>query len=206
MGFWANQTKSVIEWKDASPEMLIWRWDGTNDELKNGSKLIVNPGQAAIFVYEGEIKAIHEDPGKFEIGTGNTPFLTTLSNIMQNFTSEHKANIYFVRTTEFVNQKWGTRAPVIYEDPKYGFPVGMIAHGNFSFHITDIRNFFTGFSSNRAEVYIDDIKENIIGRILGTMTEVFAQSGYSYAEINKHSAVCIVVIFIEKLDRLPDAE
>ncbi len=186
MGFWANQTRSVIEWKDASPDVLIWRWDGTNDELKNGSKLIVNPGQAAIFLYEGEIKAIHDYPGKFELGTGNVPFLTTIKNIMQNFTSEHKANIYFVRTTEFVDQKWGTTGPIKYDDPKYRFPVGMIAHGNFSFHITDIRNFFVNFSSNTEVVTIASIRKNIIGRILAPMTSVFAKSGYSYSEIDSH--------------------
>lgn len=189
MGFWANQTRSVIEWKDASPDLLIWRWDGTNDELKNCSKLIVNPGQAAIFVYEGEIKAIHDYPGKFELKTANTPFLTTLSNIMQNFTSEHKANVYFVRITEFVNQKWGTKTPVKYEDPVYKFPVGMRAFGNFSFHITNVRDFFVNFSSNTEYVPIDAIRANINSRILEPMTEIFAKSGFSYAEIDKNRTV-----------------
>jgi membrane protease subunit (stomatin/prohibitin family) len=50
MGFFANQMRSVIEWKDADPDLLIWRWNGTNDELKNASKLIINPGQAAICI------------------------------------------------------------------------------------------------------------------------------------------------------------
>ncbi|HMM61612.1 MAG TPA: SPFH domain-containing protein, partial [Candidatus Rifleibacterium sp.] len=69
MGFFANQTRSVIEWKDADPDLLIWRWDGASDELKNASKLIINPGQAAIFVYEGQIRAIHDYPGMFELKT-----------------------------------------------------------------------------------------------------------------------------------------
>ena len=186
MGFWANQTKSVIEWKDASEDLLIWRWDGTNDELKNGSKLIVNPGQAAVFVYEGEIKAIHDYPGKFELGTGNVPFWTTIKNIMQNFTSEHKANIFFVRTAEFVNQKWGTKAPITYDDEKYGITVNMRAFGNFSFHITDIRNFINNFSSNRERVTAADVKENIISRIHGPMTAAFAQAQCGYGQVSKY--------------------
>ncbi len=186
MGFWANQTRAVIEWKDASPDILIWRWDGTNDELKNASKLIVNPGQAAIFVYRGEIRAIHEDPGLFELRTGNVPFLTTLSKIMQNFTSENKANVYFVKTNLMVNQKWGTKAPVKYTDPVYNFPVGMRAFGNFSFRITDIRMFFNEIAGTQHVVPVASVKNMIIDRILQPMTDIFAEAGFSYAEIDKN--------------------
>ena len=186
MGFWANQTRSVIEWKDASPDILIWRWDGTNDELKNASKLIVNPGQAAIFVYKGEIIAVHEDPGMFELRTGNIPFLTTWSKIMQNFTSENKANVYFVKINQMVNQKWGTKAPVKYNDPVYKFPVGMRAFGNFSFRITDIRMFFNEYAGNQDVVPVSYIRNIIVDRILQPMTDIFATAGFSYAEIDKN--------------------
>lgn len=186
MGFFANQTRSVIEWKDADPELLIWRWNGTNDELKNASKLIINPGQAAIFVYEGQIRAIHDYPGMFELKTANIPFFTTLTKIMQNFTSEHKAHVYFVRITEFVNQKWGTKAPVKYTDPVYKFPVGMRAFGNFSFHITDVRKFFTEFASNIEVLPISSIRNVIVDRALQQMTDIFATAGFSYAEIDKN--------------------
>ncbi|NCB38245.1 MAG: SPFH domain-containing protein [Erysipelotrichia bacterium] len=186
MGFFANQTRSVIEWKDADPDLLIWRWNGTNDELKNASKLIINPGQAAIFIYEGQIRAIHDYPGMFELKTANIPFITTLTKIMQNFTSEHKANVYFVRITEFVNQKWGTKAPVKYTDPVYKFPVGMRAFGNFSFHITDVRKFFTEFASNIEVLPISAIRNVIVDRALQQMTDIFATAGLSYAEIDKN--------------------
>ncbi|MBU1106269.1 MAG: SPFH domain-containing protein [Candidatus Riflebacteria bacterium] len=184
MGFFANQMRSVIEWKDADPDLLIWKWNGTNDELKDASKLIINPGQAAIFVYEGQIKAIHDYPGLFELKTANLPFWTSISKIMQGFTSEHKANIYFIRISTFLNQKWGTKSPVKYTDPVYKFPVGMRAFGNFSFSITDVRKFFTEFSSN-ADVYpISAIRNVIVDRIMLPMTDVFATSGFSYADID----------------------
>lgn len=184
MGFFANQLRSVIEWKDADPDLLIWKWTGTNDELKNASKLIINPGQAAIFIYEGQVKAVHDYPGLFELKTANLPFWTTLSKIMQGFTSEHKANIYFVRITEFLNQKWGTKAPVKYTDPKYQFPVGLRAFGNFSFHITDPRKFFTEIASNVDVMPISAIRNVIVDRIMQPLTDVLAKSGFSYAEVD----------------------
>ncbi|NLM17016.1 MAG: SPFH domain-containing protein [Candidatus Riflebacteria bacterium] len=186
MGFFRNQMRSVIEWTNPSKEVLIWQWDGTNDELKNSSKLIVNPGQLAIFVYEGDIKAIHDYPGVFELRTSNIPFWTTLTKFMQGFESEHKARIYFVQTLTFTNLKWGTKTPVKYNDPVYKFPVGMRAFGNFSFKISKVREFFTNFAGIKSQVYVDDIRTVINDRIMQNMTTVFAKAGYSYAEIDSH--------------------
>jgi membrane protease subunit (stomatin/prohibitin family) len=186
MGFFGNQLRSVIEWVDPDPDVLISQWQGTNDELKNASKLIINPGQAAIFVYEGQVKAIHDYPGLFELRTANVPFWTTISKIMQNFTSEHKARVYFVRLTEFLNQKWGTKSPIKYNDPVYKFPVGMRAFGNFSFHITDPRKFFTEIASNQTLVPIGAVRNVIVDRIMTPLADVFATAGFSYAEIDKN--------------------
>ena len=187
MGFFDSlkgQMRSVIEWKDPDSDVLIWKWNGSGDELKNASKLIINPGQAAVFIYEGQIKAVHDYPGMFELKTANVPFWTTVSKFMQAFESEHKARIYFVRLTEFLNQKWGTKAPIKYTDPKYGFPVGLRAFGNFSFHITDPRQFMTQIASN-VDVYpISQIRNVIVDRILLPLTDLLAESGFSYAEID----------------------
>ncbi len=184
MAFW-NQLQSVIQWKDPAPNSLIWRWDGGTDELKNASKLIVGPGQAAIFVYQGRVEAIHLEQGTFEIRTANIPFFTTLSKFMQGFESEHKAEVYFVRMTEITNQKWGTKSPVKYEDPKYKFPVGMRAFGNFSFKITKPAAFFQDIAGVRQEYTIEEIRSAIVDRIITPLADLFAESGFSYAEIDK---------------------
>ncbi len=185
MGFFSNQLRSVIEWKDPNPEVMIWRWDGANDELKNASKLLVNPGQVAIFLYEGQVKAVHDYPGLFELATANLPFWTTISKIMQGFTSEHKANIFFVKMTEIMSQKWGTKAPIKYEDPKYKFPIGLRAFGNFSFRILDPRKFFTEYTSNVAMYTVSDIRSKLVDRILTPLTDLLAESNLSYIEIDK---------------------
>ena len=51
-----RQLRTVIEWRDPSPEALFSQWSDNGDEIKNASKLIVNPGQGCIFVYEGQIR------------------------------------------------------------------------------------------------------------------------------------------------------
>jgi membrane protease subunit (stomatin/prohibitin family) len=181
-----NQLRSVIEWKDPSPDILIWRWDGSGDELKNCSKLLVNPGQAAIFVYEGAVKAVHTQPGLFELATANIPFWTTVTKFMQAFESEHKANIYFIRSTEFLDQKWGTKGPIKYEDPKYKFPVGLRAFGNFAFRIVDPESFFVNIAGTRNYFSIAEVRTAIVDRMLTPLTDLMAESGFSYVEVDKN--------------------
>ena len=65
MGFIANQLANVIEWADQKEGMLFWKWQ--NQEIKKGSKLIIRPGQDAIFLYNGVCEGIFEDEGHFDI-------------------------------------------------------------------------------------------------------------------------------------------
>jgi membrane protease subunit (stomatin/prohibitin family) len=181
-----SQLRSVIEWKDPAPDLLVWRWDGSGDELKNASKLLVNPGQAAIFVYEGKVQAAQREPGLTELATANVPFWTTLKKFMQAFESEHKANVFFVRTTEFLNQKWGTKGAVKYDDPKYKFPVGLRAFGNFSFRLAEPERFFAGVTSVRHAYAIEEARTALVDRMLTPLTDLLAESGFSYAQIDKN--------------------
>ena len=181
-----SQLRSIIEWRDPSPDLLIWRWDGSNDELKNVSKLLVNPGQAAIFVYEGAVKAVHTKAGLFELATDNIPFWTTVTKFMQAFESEHKANIYFIRTTKFLDQKWGTKGPIKYEDPKFRFPVGLRAFGNFSFRIVNPESFFVNIAGTRDYYSVDEVRTALVDRLLTPLTDLMAESGFSYIEVDRN--------------------
>src|SRR5262245_21364924 len=186
MGLFKGQLRSVIEWKDPPPDLLVWRWDGSGDELKNASQLLVNPGQAAIFVYEGKVRGVQREPGLVTLTTANVPFWTTLTKLMQGFESEHKANVYFVRTTEMLNQKWGTKGAIKYDDPKYKFPVGLRAYGNFSFRLAEAEKFFTGVTSVRHAYTVDEARNTLVDRMLMPFTDLLAESGFSYAQVDKN--------------------
>ncbi len=55
----------VIEWTDDSNDTMVYRFERYGNEIKNGAKLTVRPGQAAVFVHEGEI-ADTFGPGLYE--------------------------------------------------------------------------------------------------------------------------------------------
>src|SRR3974377_1387653 len=103
-----NQFRSVIEWRNPEADDLFCKWTARGEEIKNASKLIVSPGQGAIFVYEGRVEAVNLEQGMYELHTANIPFITTLTKFMQAFERAHKAGIYYFKQTEILNQKWGT--------------------------------------------------------------------------------------------------
>lgn len=181
-----RQLRSVIEWDNPSPEVLMSQWTDNGDEIKNASKLIVGPGQGCIFVYEGKVKAVIEEEGLINLKTANIPFWTTIKKFMQFFESEHKVGIYFYKKSKILNQKWGTSSPIKYDDPKYKFPVGLRAYGNYSYRIYDPKDFFINIVGSHSDFYIDDFRTVMSARIIHPISDYLAESQFSYAEIDSN--------------------
>lgn len=179
-----RQLRSVIEWKDPNPNTLFYQWTDNGDEIKNASKLIVGPGQGCIFVYEGKIRYVLEKERLISLKTDNIPFWTTIKKVMQSFESEHKVGIFFYRRTKILDQKWGTTSPIKYDDPKYNFPVGLKAYGNYSYRISDPRSFFINVVGSNSNFYVDNFREIMSDRIIHPLSDYLSQSRFSYAEID----------------------
>ena len=187
MSLWnsaTGQLRSVIEWKNPDADVLFHRWTNNGDEIKNASKLIIAPGQGAIFVYEGKPQAVITEPGITDLKTENIPFWTTITKFMQAFQSEHKVGIYFFRTAEILNQGWGTPGPVKYIDPQYKFPVGMKGFGNFSFRISDPGSFFINVMGQKDEFLVDELRLVIVARLIQPLTDFLAEAKFGYNEID----------------------
>ncbi|MCQ8106319.1 SPFH domain-containing protein [Methylomonas sp. SURF-2] len=179
-----RQLRSVIEWQNPDQDVLFMQWTENGDEIKNASKLIVGPGQGCIFVYEGQIKAVMEEQCLINLQTDNVPFWTTIKKFMQFFVSEHKVGIYFYRKTKILDQKWGTTSLIKYLDPKYQFPIGLKAYGNYSYQIEDAQAFFTTIVGSHGQVGIDEFRKIISARVIQPISDYLAECGYSYTDID----------------------
>jgi membrane protease subunit (stomatin/prohibitin family) len=181
-----RQLRSVIEWKDPGMNVLFHQWSDNGDEIKNASRLIVGPGQGCIFVYEGQVRSVLTRECLVSLETANIPFWTTVRKFMQFFQSEHKVGIYFFRRTKILDQKWGTTSLIKYEDPKYRFPVGLRAYGNYSFRITDPQSFFVNVVGGVRSYKVDDFRAVMNTRLVQPLSDHLAEARYSYAEIDAH--------------------
>jgi membrane protease subunit (stomatin/prohibitin family) len=120
----------IVEWIDDTRNTIVWRFPRYQNELKNGARLVVRPGQTALFVDRGRIADVF-GPGTYELTTPNLPILSTLRGWKHGFDSPFKAEIYFVTTRQITELKWGTPNPVLLRDPEFG-PIRVRAFGTYA--------------------------------------------------------------------------
>ena len=111
MGFFGKQFLDVLEWEDRGQEILVYKYPMEDNEIQNGAKLVIRPGQGAIFVNEGKIADVFLEPGTYTLTTQTLPLLTNLKNWSYGFKSPFKSDVYFISTRQFLDQKWGTPQP-----------------------------------------------------------------------------------------------
>ena len=181
-----NQMRSVIQWDDPQEFELFYKFTDRGDEIKNASKLIIQPGQGCIFTYEGKIEGIFDEEGMYDIKTSNIPFLTTIKKIMYAFESNHKTGFWFYRKADILNVRWGTKIPITYNDPVYLFPVSLRGFGNYSIRISDAKKFFTEVLAAKENYFIEDLQEIFLSRITQPIANYLANAKFSYAEIDSH--------------------
>lgn len=161
MGLFSGQLSNVVEWKEYRDDVIFWKW--SNDEIKKGSRLIIRPGQDAIFMYNGKTEGIFTDEGSFDIESDIIPFLSTLKGFRFGFNSGIRAEVLFVNTKEFTI-KWGTKNAISIPAPQLNLPGGMPirAFGTFSCKVSDYQALIDKVAGVRTQYTTEDIKERVL--------------------------------------------
>lgn len=175
LDFLKGEFIDVIHWVDDTRDTMVWRFEREGHAIKYGAKLTVREGQAAVFVHEGQIADVFS-PGLYLLETNNMPILTTLQHWDHGFRSPFKSEIYFVNTTRFTNQKWGTKNPIIARDPEFG-PVRLRAYGTFVMRVSDPAKFLSQIVGTDGEFTADEISFQIRNIIVQEFSRVIASSG-----------------------------
>ncbi|GBG05703.1 hypothetical protein PAT3040_00187 [Paenibacillus agaridevorans] len=158
MVFFKNQFANVVEWEEFRDDMIFWKW--SNKEIKKGSKLIIRPGQDAIFVHNGRIEGIFQDEGDYNIDSQIIPFLSTLKGFKFGFNSGMRVEVVFVNTKEFT-VRWGTQNPVMIPTPQLPGGMPIRANGTFVFKVKDYVTFIDKIAGVRESYLVDDVKLRI---------------------------------------------
>ncbi len=159
MGLFSKQFSNVVEWEEYRDDVIFWKW--TNREIKKGSRLIIRPGQDAIFMYNGVIEGIFKEEGSFDIESDIIPFLSTLKGFKFGFNSGIRAEVLFVNTKEFT-VKWGTKNPIAI--PTQTLPGGMPvrAFGTFNFKVDDYVALIDKVAGVKQMYCVDDVRERVV--------------------------------------------
>jgi len=182
-----NQFKDIIQWDNPNENELFIKFNKKGDEIKNASKLIIQPGQGCILTYEGKIINHINEEGIYDLKTDNKPFITSIKKFLSlQDGSEHILSVWFYRKADIPNMRWGTKVPISYTDPVYTFPILLSAFGNYSIKITKPTEFFTNVIAGQ-EIYCHaDLKELLLSRIVQPITDFLANAKFSYVDIDSH--------------------
>ena len=187
----------IVEWIDDSHHTLVWRFPRHQNQIKQGAKLIVRPGQVAVFVHQGKLADVFE-PGTWELKTGNLPILSTLAGWKHGFDSPIKCEVYFVATRQITDLKWGTPNPVMLRDPDFG-PIRLRAFGHYSMKAVDPKALLTELVGTDGRFEADEISELIRSMINSSFADVVAESQVAaldlatrYRELSEALRVAVV--------------
>ncbi len=164
----------IIEWKDDSRDTIVNRIDLKKDYITRGSKVTVREGQACVFCHKGKMADVFL-PGMYTLGTDNVPLLTKLMSWKYGFESPFKSDVYFVNTTQFTGEKWGTKNPIIIRDADYG-AVRIRAFGTYSFKVDDPYVFLTEISGSVSSFRMSEITEYLRSMVVTRISDIIGES------------------------------
>lgn len=158
MGLFSNQFSNVVEWKEFREDMIFWKW--SNEEIKKGSRLIIRPGQDAIFLFNGRMEGIFQDDGDYDIESQIIPFLSTLKGFKFGFNSGMRAEVLFVNTKEFTC-KWGTKNAINIPVPSLPGGLPIRSHGTFTLKVNDYVKLIDKIAGVKSSYLVEDISLRI---------------------------------------------
>ncbi len=219
----AGEFIDIIEWTEPSQnDILSYRFPRYQNEIKNGAKLTVREGQAAVFVSEGKIADVFQ-PGMYSLETKNLPILATLKGWKYGFNSPFKSEVYFISTRQWTDKKWGTQNPVMVRDPEFG-PIRIRAFGTYAFRVVDPSTFMkelvaTDPSFETYEI-ANQLRNNIVSRfvdVLGAAKIPMLDLAGNYERISKLAeeriapeltgmGLKITQFFVENISLPPEVE
>ena len=169
-----GQLIDVIEWKDDSNDTMVHRYENNGKEIMMGAQLTVRESQVAIMVNEGKLADVFQ-PGRYELSTQNMPILTALKSWKYGFNSPFKAEVYFINTKQFLDQKWGTSNPVMMRDAEFGM-IRLRAFGIYSFRVADPVAFLKEVFGTTAYMTVEGVTGQIKRTLISGLSDAIAQS------------------------------
>jgi len=168
------QFLDLIEWNGQDRNVIVHKFETGGRQINKGSKLTVREGQAVVFCVKGRMADVFPS-GFYTLDTHNVPVLTRLMGWKYGFQSPVVVDIFFVSTTQFTNQKWGTINPILTRDKDFG-AIKVRGFGSYSFRIEDPFKFLTELSGTSTTYATNEITDYLRGKMLMGVTAAIGES------------------------------
>ncbi len=135
-----TQTLEVLEHYDPDGEEIVYRFPQEGSaEIKMGAQLVVHEAQEAVLYRDGKALDVF-GPGRHTLVTQNIPLVTKALSLPWGGKSPFRVAVVWVNKRTFLDQKWGTREPVVFRDSELGM-VRLRAFGNYAYKVADSQLF-----------------------------------------------------------------
>ena len=181
MGFFKTNLLKSLEWTDNSTDTIVYKYPMDGRQIQYGSKLTVRASQVAVFLNKGKIADIF-GPGMYTLQTSNLPIFTQLMSWGYGFKSPFYADVFFINTKQFTNQKWGTSNPITMRDKDFG-TIRLRGYGNFAFKVENPEVFLKELFGTNSTFTTDDISSYLKSIIVSSISDTIAESKISALDI-----------------------
>jgi excisionase family DNA binding protein len=167
----------VIEYPNEMRDEIVHRFpDSGSGDFHIGSQVIVRESQNAVFFRDG--KALDTfAAGRHTITTANIPGLVNLIGRAFSDQTPFKAEVYFVSTREFVDQKWGTPQPIIVRNPGMALGVALLqGYGTYSFVVSDAQQFVNQVVGQTGAFKTADIQARLRSMLLSKLQDLLGET------------------------------
>ncbi len=167
----------VVEYPSEMEDEIVHRFpEDTAGDFRIGSQVIVRESQIAVFYRDG--KALDTfGPGRHTIATANIPLLINLIGKAFNDRSPFTAEVFFVSTREFADEKWGTPQPILVRNPGMGLGVALLqGFGTYSYKVADPQQFVAQIVGVTGIYTTKDIEARLRAMLLSKLQDLLGET------------------------------
>ena len=193
-----DQWKEALRCDEMGNDILMKKVTTKNGVISNGSAIIVGPGQCARIFDNGRVIDATAEEGYYKFDTSSTPslfegeFKGMFREMWQRFTfnggSAKQQSVFFFNIKEIINNKFGTPAPVMYDDWSHAIPNQMTGEtiplsvfikcfGTYTFKITNPATFMNEIAGISDEYRKDELLEQMRSEVMDSFEKVLNQLG-----------------------------
>jgi membrane protease subunit (stomatin/prohibitin family) len=132
MGLMHEVRREFIAVPDAHKGQIVFKWPDQN--IRKFTRAIVEPDAVAVFMSQGQVMGV-VPPGQHTLDARELPFLGLFVDWASGGDA-FKAELYFVGTREYPNNRFGGRLDDV-QDPQTGLVVTLRAFGEYSIKVND---------------------------------------------------------------------
>lgn len=193
-----DQWKDFIRCEDMDMNTLMVKKSTPNGVISKDSAVMVSPGQIAVIFESGKILDATAEEGIYTFDSSTSPsffagqFGAVFKDMWQRFVYNgavaKEQAVFYINAKEIIDNKFGTAAPVPYQDYSHAIPnqmtgdltplrVQVKCFGKYTYKITDPATFMRTYAGTAEIVTKEELNEQMRSEVLSSFQNVLNELG-----------------------------